>query len=189
MDSDTKAPHERVSVLQLVYDEGENAYRWEQLYSSWAQIEPSDRSNLFSSVGIGARGVTLRMWKNTRLTLFRAIRWHSEFLFLTSIAEDEDRLHVTAEAAVCDTVTCRKAVDVDETGYLFPGILIEKYLGHDQKTPMAVSTLTYVLVTPKEISLDVGSLVRCGTVIYEVQTAHVLDAYKNEYEIHRTEDV
>ena len=181
--------NQQVKVLQLLHNEAENAYTWEPLYTAWAAAERDTKSNLFSSVGIGARGVTFTMWANPKLTLFRAIRWNEEFCFLTSIVPAGDGLHSTVQAALCDPVTCRKDVDQESPGYLFPGILTEKYLGHEQQDPMAVTTTTLVLVVPREITLAIGSLVRCGMKNYEVQVAHELDIYKNEYEVSRRADV
>ena len=184
------AMNNKVKVLQLLHDEAENAYTWEPLYTAWAGAELDTKSNLFSSVGIGARGVTFTMWINPKLTLFRAIRWNGEFCFLTSIVPAGDGLHSTVQAALCDPVTCRKDVDnQDSPGYLFPGVLTEKYLGHEQREPMAITTETLILVVPKEITLTVGSLVRCGAKNYEVQVPHELDEYKNEYEVSRRADV
>lgn len=183
------AMDQKVQVQQLVYDETANAYTWETLYSAWAAAKLDTKSNLFSSVGIGARGVTFTMWTNPKLTLLKAIRWKNQFCFITAIIPVGDGLHSTVQAAIVDPVTCRRDVDQGETGDLFPGILTEKYLGHEQRDPMAVNTTTLVLVVPKEITLDLGSLARCGTLIYEVQVAHELDEYKNEYEITRKADV
>ena len=183
------AMNQKVQVLQLSHDETANAYIWQPLYTAWAAAELDTKSNLFSAVGIGARGVTFTMWANAKLTLFRAIRWNGAFCFLTSILPAGDGLHSTVQAALCSPVTCQKDPDAEIPGYLFPGILTEKYLGHEQMDPMAVTTTTLVLVVPKEITLDVGHLARCGTINYEVQVAHTLDEYKNEYEISRRADV
>ena len=54
---------------------------------------------------------------------------------------------------------------------------------------MAVNTLTYVLVTPKAAALEPGSLAEVDGVPYEVQVAHTLDRWKNEYEIVRVVDL
>ena len=46
-----------------------------------------------------------------------------------------------------------------------------------------------VLVTPKPIAITPGDLVRIAGKPYVVQVVHVLDMYKNEYEITVVEDV
>ena len=52
---------ERVGVLSLVYDREADEYRWAEVRRVWARAELDSRSNLFSSVGIGARGVTFTL--------------------------------------------------------------------------------------------------------------------------------
>ena len=74
-------------------------------------------------------------------------------------------------------------------GIRFPGILTEKYMKWEQPEPYSVNRLAYVLVTPKPIQLQRGGLVGVSGINYEVQLAHTLDPYKNEYEIVRTEDL
>jgi len=186
------AMNQRVQVQTLVYDEDAEKWNWEPLYTSWAEAELNTRRNLFSSVGIGARGVTFTMRRNSRLTLFKSIRWGSQFCFLTSIIHNPGGLYDTVEAALVDLATCRKDPR-EEITYYFPGVLTEKYMGHEQQEPMAVTTTTLVLVTPKDITLSPGSLVQIGASAarnnYHVLTCHELDAYKNEYEISREADV
>ena len=70
----------------------------------------------------------------------------------------------------------------------FPVVLAEKYLGFTQNTPMAQTQTTFVLVTPKAVSLKIADLVDVGGVRYAVQVCHTLDEYKNEYEITRKDD-
>ena len=65
----------------------------------------------------------------------------------------------------------------------FPGFLTEKYLGFEQKEVHTETQTTYVLVTPKAVVLQSGNLVQVGEDFYTVKIIHVLDEYKNEYEI------
>lgn len=173
---------DKVAVLRLV--KNADAYTWETAYSAWADAKQESKSNLFSAVGIGARGMTLTMWHNPRLTLHSAIRLKSgQFCFLTSIIPVEDGIHSTVQAALCTPVTCKS-----EDGVTFPGILTEKYLGQQRFEPQSVNTTTFVLVTPSEITMDINSLVWIGGKAYEVQISHVLDEFKHEFEISRQED-
>ncbi|MBE6829150.1 MAG: hypothetical protein E7519_02945 [Ruminococcaceae bacterium] len=71
----------------------------------------------------------------------------------------------------------------------FPGCLVEKYMGYAQQKPQAVSDMQYVLVTPKVIELKLADLVEIEENTYNVQIAHTLDQYKNEYEIAVQKDV
>jgi hypothetical protein len=70
----------------------------------------------------------------------------------------------------------------------FPGCLIEKYMGHTQGDPMASIEKRYVLVTPKAIELLTGELVTISNNTYTILIPHVLDEYKNEYEIIERKD-
>lgn len=181
---DARGMRDRVTVLQITHDVTTDTYDWTALYQAWASVKLENRSNLFSSVGIGARGVSLTMWRNPRLTLHHAIRLkNGQFCFLTAVVPVGDGLHSTVQAALCTPVSCRS-----EDGPGFPGILTEKYLGHQQLEPHAVTTTTYVLVAPEEIHLAAGSLITIDGTDYEVQIAHLLDEYKHEFEITRLED-
>jgi hypothetical protein len=180
--------NERVQARELTYDKTEDSWAWQTVWGAWAKAVQSDRSNLFSAVGVGARSVTFVMRKASRINLGLSFLWRGQFCFLTSITDAEQPGMVEVRAALCEPVECRKDVDLDPAGYHFPGILTEKYMGHTQERLQATTTVTYVLVTPKAIELDSGSLVDAGGKVYEVQVCHTLDAWKNEYEIQRKED-
>ena len=60
--------------------------------------------------------------------------------------------------------------------------------GFDRESPQA-KMLAKLLVTPKAVTLQRGGVVAVNGTDYAVQLAHVLDPYKNEYEICRTEDL
>ena len=79
-------------------------------------------------------------------------------------------------------------MDQDPAGVRFPGVLTEKYVGHDQPDLHSEVTTDFVLVVPKIIQLEPGSVVLAGEKHYRVRIPHLLDAYKNEYEIRRVED-
>lgn len=182
--SDLKQP---VRVQRLEYDDAEDTFSWVDDYSSWAKAEQDTRNNLFSSVGIGARGVTFTMRKSSRLSMFKAIRWRGQFCFLTSIVDAEPGF-VLVRAAMCDPVTCRKDANKTPMGFRFPGIVTEKYVGHEQPDLHSEVTTDYVLVTSKDVELSPGSWVIAGGQHYKVLVPHLLDSYKNEFEIRRKED-
>lgn len=175
---------QRLEVLELKHKD--DAWVWERVRWTRAQVDLNTRSNLFSAVGIGAQGAELIL-RRQELTLDNALRWGSHHLFLTSILP-EGRLHWKASAALVEISSCQ--ADVDEGGGdHFPGILTEKYMKFQQESPYATNTITYVLVTPKAIQLQRGGVVAVNGTDYAIQLAHVLDPYKNEYEICRTEDL
>lgn len=184
---------DRIQVLELGYDEGTDTYAWAEKRRTWAAAEQDTRNNLFSSVGVGARGVTFTIRRSPGLTLHNAFRWrwgpHSQgqFCFLTSIV-DGDPGFQTVKAALCEPALCRKDADIEPPGCLFPGILTEMYVGHEQLGPHAEVTGDFVLVTPKTVKLAPGSWVTVGGDYFLVRAPHELDPFKNEYEVRRKED-
>ena len=170
---------------------------WQSTRPARAQVELSTRSNLFSQVGVGARGAELVL-RRQALTLHQAILWGEQHLFLTAILP-EGRLHLRVQAALVEPVQClvtRTEDTVGEAGrptttetmrVSFPGVLTEKYARYEREETHAENETAYVLVVPKVIALKAGDLVTVqegpAQGVYNVQVCHVLDPYKNEYEI------
>lgn len=174
-----------LQVLELA-ESPEGTWTWQKVRKARGQVELSTGRNLFSTVGIGARGAEIIL-RRQDITLHNALLWGEQHLFLSAILP-EGRLHLRVQAALVEPVKCQ--ADMDEGGGVrFPGILTEKYLKWEQPEPYSVNRLSYVLVTPKPIQIQRGGLVGVGGINYEVQLAHTLDPYKNEYEIVRTEDL
>lgn len=179
---------DRIGVLQLQFQEERNQYQWDESRRLWADAQPDTRSNLFSSVGIGARGVTFVIRKHSGLTLHDAFLWNGQHCFLTAILPHGHPGYFTVKAALAEVRICRKDADLTPAGCTFPGILTEKSVKHEEPDLHAEVTTDYVLVTPKVISLAPGSWVTVDDAFYRVQVPHLLDPYKNEYEIRRRED-
>ena len=177
--------NQALQVLELRRDG--DTYTWEKARRTWAAAEQDARKNLFSSVGIGAHGVTFTIRKSRTLTLHNAFRWRGRFCFLTSIVDGDPGFQVV-QAALCEPVDCQKDADKDPAGCRFPGILAEKYAGHEQLDPHAEVTGDFVLVTPKVATLAPDSWVTVGGRYFLVRVPHELDPFKNEYEIRRKED-
>lgn len=194
--------NQAIQVLELRRDG--DAYAWERVRRTWAAAVQDDRANLFSSVGVGARGVTFTIRKSRTLTLHNAFFWQGQFCFLTSIVEGDPGFQVV-KAALCGP---RRCAAVRRTGGLgpgnrpqvtegprvtFPGVLTEKYVRHTQEDSYARAEALCVLVTPKAVELLEGDLTTVeegpAAGLYNVRACHVLDAYKNEYEIARRRDV
>ena len=177
--------NQAVQILELRRDG--DAYTWEKARQTWAAAEQDTRSNLFSAVGVGARGVTFTVRRNRALTLHNAFLWRGRHCFLTAILDGEPGFQVV-KAALCEIRQCQKDADRDPAGCRFPGILTEKYAGHEQMDPQAEVTGDFVLVTPKAVALSPGSWVTVDGSYFLVRTPHELDEFKNEYEIRRKED-
>lgn len=174
---------ERVELLKCELLDGQ--WQWIKYAETWAAVELTGKTTLFSQLGIGARaaGITIR---SRALTLHQAIRWKGLHLFLSGITEPV-RGWLEIQAAVVELTTCRERVP--EEGPAFPAVLTERYISHRQDEPMGVLTRDYVLVTPKGIKLRSGGLVEVGgDGPFKVLTPHTIDPYKNEYRIQREAD-
>ena len=160
---------ERLEVMEL--KEGPNGvWTWESVRKARGQVELNTvKKNLFSSVGIGARGAELVL-RRQPLTLHQAILWGERHLFLTAVLP-EGRLHLRVQAALVEPVTClatRTEDTVGEAGrpetretmrQTFPGVLTEKYVRYEREETHAETDASYVLVVPKMIVLRSGDLV------------------------------
>ena len=187
---------ERLELLELRETEA-GTWEWVGIGRLWAQVEVDGGKNLFSSIGIGARNAKLVL-RTRPLTLHQALRWKEQHLFLTGITK-LDRMHLSVQAALVEPVGClatRTEDTVGEAGrptpaetmrLTFPGVLTEKYARYEREETHAEGETSYVLVTPKAITLKAGDLVTVqegpGKDVYHVTVCHVLDPYKNEYEI------
>ena len=177
--------NERVEVLELMEVQG--VYTWEICRRTWAKATLTNKRNNYSVHGIGAAGITFLM-RRQPLTLGHALRYKGMHCFITGILP-ADRGHLAVEAALVEVSACVADADEGPGGRQFPAILTEKYLKWEQPEYYSENRLTYVLVTPKAINLQRGGLVTVDGVQYEVQTAHSLDPWKQEYEIARREDL
>ena len=172
---------EKVQILTLEKSESAESYAWKPAASRWSAVEFDTGQNLFSRVGIGARGVHVEL-RMQPLTLHQALCWRGKHLFLTAI-RSHDNEYLDIDAALVTVEVCQS------DGGRFPGVLTEKYLSHAQEWPMSVNELRLVLVVPKAITLTPGHLVRVRGSEWEVLVPHELDEHKNEYEIGRTVDL
>lgn len=189
-------------VLLSFQEDTTGAWRWVETGLLWGDLTLSGKKNLFSSVGIGARDAEIILRKRP-VTLHQALRWGSQHLFLTEITS-YNRMYLQARAALVTPVACsairyqsslgpgNRPVRTPLEPVTFPGVLTEKYTGYDRQDTHAQAETRLVLVVPKAIELMEGDLV---TVMagqpaeYNVQIRHVLDPYKNEYEIAWRRDV
>lgn len=172
-------------------------WTWQSEGTVKGQVEMTTGRNLFSAVGIGARGAEIIL-RRQELTLHNALLWGKQHLFLTAILP-EGRLHLRVQAALVETVKClavRTEDTVGEAGrpsteetmrIVFPGILTEKYVRYEREETHAENETSYVLAASKAIQLKAGDLVTVqegpAKAVYHVTVCHILDPYKNEYEI------
>lgn len=184
---DAGAMREQLSILAL--RETPLGYAWSEERQTWAKVELTGKSCYFSRVGLGARAAKITM-RHQPFALNKALRWGDRHLFPTEITTPE-RGWMTVQAAVMDVGEWTALGDRSIPDVLFPAAITEKYLGYSQERPMAESTVTYVLVTPKVIVMRPSDLVSNSNTtpgIYVVTNCHTIDPWKNEYEITRREE-
>lgn len=191
-----------LDVLEL-RETAEGVLEWVAHRRAWAQVEQTAKTNLFSKVGVGARDAAIVIRRQS-LTLHQALRWKGQHLYLTSVTE-RDRTHLDVQAALVTVVTCsaqryatgmgqgNRPVKQELPSQTFPGVLTEKYVRYEQEDTYAKARRCLVLVTPKAVTLKEGDLVTVkegpAAAVYNVQACHVLDEFKNEYEILFSRDV
>lgn len=194
------ALRQRIELLELRFDRAKNAYFWGVRRVCWGGVSFDERSNLFSSVGIGARGASIVIRPDRLLTLHGAMRLGEQFLFLTSIVLSDDRSRQEIRAAVCESMTLtarpqdrtgrdayNRPVAVSVPSFTFPGILTEKYFRNEADDIYRAEVQQRVLVTPKEIQMRAGDLIQNGKETpYTVRQVLDLDPHKNEYVVERS---
>ncbi|HHY52660.1 MAG TPA: head-tail adaptor protein [Clostridiales bacterium] len=190
----------KVQLLHLAHP-AENRWEWVEEKTMWAHMEQQNKTNLFSRVGLGVKTVLFTLRKTTEISLAAALSHKGRHYFITDINTDDPVL-MTVTTADIQPVDCmvtrekeaegsdKSSVMVPDAVLQFPACLTEKYVGYTQQEPMAQTTVTYVLVTPKPVELETNDLVAiAGRGNFRVQVAHLLDDHKNEYEITKVEDV
>lgn len=197
------ALRDRVEILTLERDEETGAFSWTPERKRWAAVKLDSQRNLFSAVGVGARGVTVTIRPDRWVTLQNAFRWNGEFLHLTAISMGPERDRQEIRAAIChpETLTAKpqdrtgrdarnRPVAIPQASYTFPGILTERYHRSEEDEVFRRETLERVLVTPKAVELRPGDLVQRGEEPpYTVLQRLDLEDYKNEYVIERRGDM
>ena len=63
--------NQKIQVLTLVQDKENGDFTWSPGRKHWASVDLNTKNNLFSSIGIGARGAVLTIRPDSKLTLRR----------------------------------------------------------------------------------------------------------------------
>lgn len=176
-----------ISVMEL--KSSESGWSWSERRKAWAAIEQSESRRIFSSVGAAATSTVVFTIRRQELSMHDSIEWQGQHYFITSIIPTNDRAHLIVTSAPVVVVSCVADANKIPKGKTFPAALTEKYVRHEQLEPMSINAICYVLVTPKAVVLQPGSLVDIAGTPYVVLAAHQLDPYKNEYEVMRKADL
>lgn len=180
---------------------GAGVWEWVPVRRIWAYMDLQQKTNIFSSIGVGARDASIVIWRQP-LTLHNAIRQGETHFFLTSITE-RNRNQLDVKAALCEPVVLtakpkartgrdelNRPIVAQQPRFTFPGVLTELYHRNAADEIYRAETLQRVLVTPKAIQLRAGDLVQPeAETPYTVRQVLDLDPYKNEYVIERQEDI
>lgn len=191
----------RVTVCEAVTVEG--GFGWEPVAIVWADVVSEPKKCVYSSVGAAGDTTTVFTVRyNRAFSPGMSILYNKAGYVIASVTDVEDR-HQIAEisAAKCRLRCCtlyRLSSDVDENMrpveglnrvMSFPAFAAEKYAGYKLGYFGEVDE-TLVLVTPKIVCLDLGDVVTIDgmkhngkQVYHNVQATHVLNEYRNEYEI------
>ena len=86
-----------LEVLEL-RETAEQTWEWVTIRRAWAQVEQTNKTNLFSKVGVGARDAAIVL-RTQPLTLHHTLRWKGQHLFLTAITKN-DRMHLNVQGAM-----------------------------------------------------------------------------------------
>ncbi|MCI1958185.1 MAG: hypothetical protein LKJ25_01000 [Clostridia bacterium] len=182
---------ERAGIL--TYVKNSNTYSWQETRKIWVRFSEDGKNNIFSSVGIGARNAVFYVRRPHKITLLNAIKYRQCHYFITLI-EDIDIMYSKVTAAKIEPVECSyKPVEYEKNEYnrpvkkegeviSFTACLTEKYTGKEVQPVTAVSSTTYVFVTPKIIELKTGNVIKAKSLTWLIEKCHTLDRYKNEYE-------
>ena len=186
----------QIDILEFV-EASCNKYEWQAKKRLWASIEDQNANAIFSKHGHTVRSSKITIRSQPDLTLHNALALSppdSQHFFLIDIDRNTPGFYVLS-TVIIEPVTC--VVEPTSTSMAknnrpeikklpsitFPGYLTEKYLKQTQLEPMSYSENRYILVTPKSINIRTGELVKVGNMLCESVIPHILDPYKNEYEI------
>lgn len=161
-------------------------WTWKEYRKAWAKVTQTERMAIYANSGVGSREAELVLRRQS-FTLVDAILWKEQFCLPTSITPLGPG-HLLVRAALVPLRTCKGVDRETGRGLEFPAVVTERYQGHQQLEPMAQNAVRLVLVTPKCIKLQLGSLVTVGEDPdpWWVKIVHEVDEYKHEAEIERT---
>lgn len=174
-----------------------DGYSWSEISKLYCKKEIENKRSIFSKFGFATNETakfTVRFNKN--ISKHNSILHDNKHYLITSII-DIDNKHAfneitTVQITPKECEVRRLSIVKDKLNrpseemnvvFKFPGYVVEKYNNYDQEKPQVVIKKTYILVTPKNIKLELADLIVIEDVIYNVQIIHDLDEYINEYEI------
>lgn len=189
---------EKIELLRIEADEC--SVEWVSVKKIWCSSEVLTKPNIFSRIGLSARGVKFTMYSRADLTLSSALKWKEQFCLVTDVVQKG--IYTEVFCVMLSVAQCVKSVEHIEKNelknpvrstkslYSFPAVLTEKFdRGYYTTDDMrANERVVIVLVCPKEVVLEFADLIQVSDEYYKVTACHFVDAYKNEYEIMKDGD-
>lgn len=164
---------------------------WTDAFGAWASMEEKDRI-IYSALATSKQGAKFVMRTN-KITPANLILFGAQYYAIGSVQHTEG--YVTVTAAEVEPIKCTASapsITYDELNFPtygtsvkteFYGILAEKYVNWKQEQPNASLELGVILVTPKQVELASGDVVTANGKEYAVTACHLMDKFRNEYEI------
>lgn len=192
--------NERIEILDYILKE--KRYVWEKKKAIWSNIEQDQKINIFSGYA-KAGTTTLFAVREQEIGMCNVILYQEKYYLITGLKK-LDRMYAQVQTAKLPVYDCQytrynpdniildkynRPTNTNPTVTQFQGMLAEKYLGSQAETPQTVSEMGYILLTPKVIQLEQNEVVTISEGDYVIKSCHLLDEYKNEYEILRRKDV
>lgn len=178
---------DRADILEISLD-GDGNYVWQPIGKAWCRLERTGVYKIFSKVGLSAEGWTISM-RERPISLIHALSINGRHYFICELERPERGFLEVTAVNVTMVTAIANANRPPEERFTFPACMTELYVKHEQREPMSVNIIDYVIVTPKVIELKAGSLVAIDGVRYELLAAHTLDEAKNEYELRKVVDL
>lgn len=191
---------QRIETLDYVQQDGR--YAWKKKKAIWSHVEQDQKINIFSGYA-KAGTTTLFTVREQEIGMRNVISYQGKYYLITGLKK-LDRMYAQAQTAKLPVYDCQytnynpdniildnynRPTNTNPTVIRFQGMLAEKYLGSQVEKPQTIGEIRYILLVPKVITLEQNDIVTISEEEYAVEACHVLDEYKNEYEIVSRKDV
>ena len=191
---------QRIEILDYILKN--EKYIWDKKKAIWSYVEQDQKINIFSGYA-KAGTTTLFVVREQEIGMCNVILYQGKYYLITGLKK-LDRMYAQAQTAKLPVYDCQytrynpnniildnynRPTNTNSTVTQFQGMLAEKYLGSQAETPQTISETGYILLTPKVIQLEQNEVVTISEGDYVIKSCHLLDEYKNEYEILRRKDV
>lgn len=187
---------ERLIIQSLV--QNGNLYTWIGSDNSklWTKKEVEDKKCVYSSLGQAADLTTRFIIRyNKNITKHNSIIHNGNHYVIASILDIGNKhCYLEVKTAQVTPIMCElrrysgqldvlnRPIKEPSTVMTFPAYVTEKHIKYNAEYYANVAEM-YILITPKIVQPNLGDLVVINNIKYNIQAAHLMDVYRNEYEI------